>query len=303
MFKSVPVGLVALTFLSEDVMASKATYRPTVEQAPWYKTASKSTWNTPDWPINYKVPNFGVDSDIKTTQKNIADSEKKLKSKFTASFDKPKPPPRDYFVPNLGKDRDLVLNDINLEQAEKQHNHKLQASFDKPKGHPVDYKVPNFGVDKDILATQEHMKKAEKQLKKKLVGDFFDDKSPKYPVDYKVPNFGLDTDIKNTVTSLKSTEKKLGNWNPVQDADGAWVVPTSVALQTEAELAMEDDPICSSAGCTQYKHPEAPAGHPTDYPVPSFGADPDIEATANSISIGEAMYNHKIVMGTDESKA
>lgn len=119
MFKSIPVGLVALTFLSEDVMASKAAFRPTKEQAPWYKTASKSTWNTPDWPVNYKVPNFGVDSDIKNTQKNIQNAEEKLKTKFTASFDKPKGPPMDYFVPNLGKDRDLVLNDINLDQAEK----------------------------------------------------------------------------------------------------------------------------------------------------------------------------------------
>jgi len=226
-----------------------------------------------------------------------------LKQKFTASFDKPKLPPMDYPVVNLGKDRDLVINDINLEQAELQHSHKLVASFDKPKGHPVDYKVPNFGVDKDILATQLHMKKAEKRLKKKLVGDFFDDKKPKYALDYKVPNFGLDTDIKNTVSSLKSTEAKLGNWNPKQDADGAFIVPTSIALQTEAELAMGDDPICSSAGCVQFKHPEAAAGPPMDYPVPSFGADPDMEATANSISIGEAMYNHKIVMGTEESKA
>jgi hypothetical protein len=209
----------------------------------------------------------------------------------------------DYPVVNLGKDRDLVLNDINLEQAEKQHKHTLQASFEKPKGHPVDYKVPNFGVDNEILATQLHMKKAEKQLKKKMVGDFFDDNTPKYPLNYKVPNFGLDTDIKNTVSSLKSTEKKLGNWNPKKDSDGAYIVPTSAALQTDAQIAMGDDPVCSSAGCTQYKHPEAIAGHPMDYPVPSFGADPEIETTANSISIGEAMYNHKIIMGTEESKA
>jgi hypothetical protein len=230
-------------------------------------------------------------------------AEKTLKQKFTASFDKPKGHPVDYPVVNLGKDRDLVLNDINLDQAQKQHNHILQASFDAPKGHPVDYKVPNFGVDKEILATQLHMKRAEKQQKTKLVGDFFDDATPKYPLNYKVPNFGLDTDIKNSASSLKSTEKKLGNWNPKKDSDGAFIVPTTIALQTQAQLAMGDDPVCSSAGCTQYKHPEAPEGHPMDYPVPSFGADPDVETTANSISIGEAMFNHKIIMATDESKA
>ena len=124
MFKSVPVGLAALTFLSEGVMASKAEYRPTSEQAPWYKTAKGSTWNTPDWPVNYKVPNFGVDNEILANNKNLADAEKKLKTKLTA-VKKAADPPRDYFVPNLGKDRDLVINDINLDEAQKQHGHTL----------------------------------------------------------------------------------------------------------------------------------------------------------------------------------
>jgi hypothetical protein len=171
----------------------------------------------------------------------------------------------------------------------------LQASFDAPKGHPVDYKVPNFGVDKEILASQLHEKKAEKQLKKKLVGDFFDDQTPKYKLDYKVPNFGLDTDIKNTVSSLKSTEKKLGNWNPKKDSDGAFVVPTSVALQTNAELAMESDPICSSAGCTQYEHPKMDS-HPVDYFVPNFGVDQGIIDHNTSLAIAEKQLKHKLVI-------
>ena len=79
--------------------------------------AGKSTWNTPDWPVNYKVPNFGVDSEVITTQKNIAKAEKKLNKKFTSTFDKPKGHPMDYPVVNLGQDRDIVLNNINLDQA------------------------------------------------------------------------------------------------------------------------------------------------------------------------------------------
>ena len=63
------------------------------------------------------------------------------------------------------------------------------------------------------------------------------------------------------------------------------------------------DPICSSAGCTQFKHKKAKLGYPIDYPVPSFGADPDITANANSLSIAEAMHKHKLIMGTPESKA
>ena len=59
-------------------VSQESTYRPTAEQAPWYKTASSSTWNVPDWKINYKVPNFGVDHDIKATQKHEKDTSKKL---------------------------------------------------------------------------------------------------------------------------------------------------------------------------------------------------------------------------------
>ena len=53
-----------------------------------------------------------------------------------------------------------------------------------------------------------------------------------------------------------------------------------------------DDPINSSLGkVTQFKFPE-PAEDPLkpakiDYKVNNFGADPDMEGTMNSISIGE----------------
>lgn len=69
------------------------------------------------------------------------------------------------------------------------------------------------------------------------------------------------------------------------------------------QLDEQSDPICSSAGCTQYKHKKTPLGYPIDYPVPSFGKDPEIEANANSLSIAEAMHSHKLIMGTPESKA
>jgi hypothetical protein len=110
---------------------------------------------------------------------------------------------------------------------------------------------------------------------------------------------------------MEQQEGIHGPWNPTKDADGNWIVPQpidnrSYSYKSDAanvQLSSSDDPICSSAGCTQYKHPDAPAEPPMDYPVPSFGPDPDMEATANSIDIGERMYKHKIVMGTDASKA
>ena len=40
-----------------------------------------------------------------------------------------------------------------------------------------------------------------------------------------------------------------------------------------------------------------------DYPVPNFGPDPENANTMNSIAIAEKMNNHKLIMGTPESKA
>jgi hypothetical protein len=71
------------------------------------------------------------------------------------------------------------------------------------------------------------------------------------------------------------------------------------------QLESTSDPICSSAGCFQYNHPKKSdsAKIPRDYFVPNFGVDNDVLGTANSISIAEAQLEHKLVMGTPESRA
>ena len=88
-----------------------------------------------------------------------------------------------------------------------------------------DYFVPNFGVDHDVSATQKHIKDAEGNLKHKWNPKLKEDS--KQITDYKVPNLGMDKDIKDSFGSVKTTEAKLGAWNPTQDDDGAWVVPTA----------------------------------------------------------------------------
>jgi hypothetical protein len=47
---------------------------------------------------------------------------------------------------------------------------------------------------------------------------------------------------------------------------------------TKSDLRMgsKSDPICSSAGCSQYKHPH-PDTHPMDYFIPDFGKDHDLK--------------------------
>ena len=65
MFKSSVMGSVTLALLTNEVKAAK--YRPLQGTTPWYKTASVGENADPNYPYNYIVPNFGVDSEIKTS--------------------------------------------------------------------------------------------------------------------------------------------------------------------------------------------------------------------------------------------
>jgi hypothetical protein len=87
---------------------------------------------------------------------------------------------------------------------------------------------------------------------------------------YFVPHFGEDPDITATKSNLAATEKAQGHKLSVsEDGDGSF----STFVQTDSDLKMESDPICSSAGCTQYPHPSKDRGYKIDYFVPNFGAD------------------------------
>jgi len=59
-------------------------------------------------------------------------------------------------------------------------------------------------------------------------------------------------------------------------------------------LQLESDPICSSAGCEQYKHPKSKvADWEKDYPVPHFGMDRDIGASIDNMAVAEGIVGHK----------
>lgn len=81
-------------------------YRPFVDgRTPWYKTFPAA----PEVGFNhgYKVPDFGVDTDIKSSLSHTAAAEAKLGAWKNANAPPPAPPPRDYFVPNFGEDSDV----------------------------------------------------------------------------------------------------------------------------------------------------------------------------------------------------
>lgn len=89
----------------------------------------------------------------------------------------------------------------------------------------------------------------------------------------------LDGDVISTVRHIDQAEDKLG----------------VTMVQTQS------DP-CWGASCELYAVDKPPPGHPMDYPVPSYGADPDMEGTMNSLASAEKQENHHLVMGTDESR-
>jgi len=289
MFSKTTTGLVALTILSDEVLAMKLKYRPLAGTAPWHKDAEANSWVKPTWDVDYFVPNFGLDKDIKVSLDNVKTTEAKLGHKLAASFEKPKGHPTDYYVPNFGLDKDIKVAQANLEETEKDLGSKLSASFEKPKGHPTDYFVPNFGLDHTVKVSLDNVEETEKELGHELTASF---KKPKgHPVDYYVPNFGLDHDILTAQKNIKDQEKKHGVWTPKQDDNGVWQVPTAAPnssytyrlLQLDSQIDLQDDPICSSAGCTQYQHKKKKPEYPIDYPVPNFGGDHSIAATDESL--------------------
>lgn len=121
---------------------------------PWYKTTPKI--QPDEFPVNYPVPDFGMEENIIETKKSIALEEKKLKHTMKTDWFKTfVPPPRNYFVPDFGVDSDIKATQKSIKGAEKYTGSKLHADFDKnTRDYPINYSVPSFGADPEIVASQ-----------------------------------------------------------------------------------------------------------------------------------------------------
>jgi len=98
----------------------------------------------------------------------------------------------------------------------------------------------------------------------------------------------MDHDIKVSLHNTKNAETALGS--------------ESIHMQAESDLRLGSDPICSSAGCNQYKHLKKDPGYDMDYPVPDLGVDRDIIANHEDTELAERLLKHKLNLGTEESK-
>jgi len=235
-----------------------------------------------------------------------------------ATFKKPDAPNRDYFVPHYGEDEDMITTKEHCAASEKEHKHEMKATFAKPTPHPMNYFVPNFGEDIDIHASKKNTVFAEKVLDHTLEASF--DKPPAPKRDYFVPHFGEEEEITDAKENIVNAEKSLKHeWEPERDGDGSWNLPNELTaeygnykseqglaiktlVQTDSKINTASDPICSSAGCSQYKHKGGALGYDINYPVPNFGADTDMNDAKDSLSLAEKQLEHKWVFGTAESK-
>lgn len=88
----------------------------------------------------------------------------------------------------------------------------------------------------------------------------------------------LDIDMRRTEGSIDQIETREGHkfepWNFVQTDSSS-------------------DPICNSAGCTQYKHPKKDRGYDLDYPVVNLGQDRDISDHFTNLNVAEKIVGHK----------
>jgi len=98
--------------------------------------------------------------------------------------------------------------------------------------------------------------------------------------------------------NLADAEANLNHYWNIEDLQ-----VKDLDADADVQIKTESDPICSSAGCTQYKQKKTGLGYPVDYDVPNFGRDGDINANMRSLAVAEKMYKHKLIMGTPESKA
>lgn len=149
-------------------------------------------------------------------------------------------------------------------------------------GYPINYPVPNFGQDKDMIDAGVNLRLTEDQFGHKLqFGSAkykakFHNKAKDTMYDF-APH--VDADIRTTAKNLVDTEKNLNHHWVIEDVQ----LDSDVASNTKTE----SDPICSSAGCTQYKHGGKGLGYDINYGVPNFGEDHEISDLKHNLAIVE----------------
>ena len=122
-------------------------------------------------------------------------------------------------------------------------------------------------------------------------------------MDYPVANYGVDHDIKASQTHEAAVEKSLGHeWNPDQDDDGKWIVPTEDAdfklTGTKADIHLESDPAFNSDEGYETRHSnpykKGEQGEGVLYTPLDAPFDHDIQASISNLAQAEETLGHKM---------
>jgi len=70
---------IVIALLLSDTSAINHGFRPTQGAVPWHGAATRPTWDTPDHPVNYFIPNLGMDHGILTTMNSLKIAENRDK--------------------------------------------------------------------------------------------------------------------------------------------------------------------------------------------------------------------------------
>jgi hypothetical protein len=107
----------------------------------------------PGYPINYKVPDYGIDHDIKVSQENLKNTEETLGHKLEIPKDDEKKEKKAPKQAAAQVASDPICNTAGTGNCP-EVLHTADRVFDYPKpNYPVNYPVVNNGVDHDILTT------------------------------------------------------------------------------------------------------------------------------------------------------
>ena len=285
MQKKITMAALMLTMeQAKEVMGKHNDFRPPQGTAPWHEERREWRWHKPDYAMNYKVPNFGLDHDIETSQTNLADSERLLQHKWNPK----KNEKGAYVLPNsanahststykprssaqvsgqeeyvqTGTESDPVCHSGGCTQY-------LHPKPDKSNLYPMNYYVPNFGRDEDVTNTWTSLGAAEGIRNHRWRYNPDDKKKPEDPIQYDFQP-DLDDDIVDTQSNMGAAEKKLGKWTfkPADPRQGLSQIDAlgsneSFDKNQLAELQRQhaesliqqksesgSDPACHSAGCT-----------------------------------------------------
>lgn len=171
-----------------------------------------------DHPMDYKVPYYGVDEDVTTTQNNMGNAEQKLGQKMSADFGlKDDGIPRGYKVLDLGVSDEILSTQSNLKNTEKALKHKLNVAWDVTDGIDRGYKVLDLGLDKDIKQSLSSLDLEQGIHGRWSLDGFPEPKAEKAEIDGKAP--------KSSITEAEDNNKELDK--AAADAEAATTaIPT-----------------------------------------------------------------------------